>query len=489
MTFRLPSRSRSGLASLVVAASVLAATALVAGREAGGHQTPGTGQSAFTPPPAPVAVNTLARDIYRQLIEINTTESTGGSTRAAEAMAARLLAGGFAPGDVQILGPNPRKQNLVARYRGTGSEKPLLLLGHLDVVEARREDWSIDPFTFIERDGYFYGRGTSDMKDMDACWVANLLELKREGYKPTRDIILALTADEENGDANGAEWLLRTHPKLVDAGLALNEGGGGQIKDGRYVSYSVQAAEKVYQSFSLEARNKGGHSSLPSRDNAIYHLAAGLTRLSAFDFPIRLNEVTRAYFERMSRVAQGDLARDMRAVAATPPDMAAANRLAQEPYFNALMRTTCVPTLLQGGHAENALPQMARAVVNCRMLPDDTTDNVMQAIVGAVADKEVVVTPVAKARPGPASPLSPALMGALDRVAAEMWPGVPVVPVMGTGATDGKWFRMAGIATYGLGAFENVDDIRAHGRDERMGVKQFYEQREFLYRLIKALTE
>jgi acetylornithine deacetylase/succinyl-diaminopimelate desuccinylase-like protein len=434
-------------------------------------------------------VNALALDIYRQLVDINTTESSGGSTKAAEAMAARLLAGGFAAADVQVLGPNPRKQNLVARYRGTGAARPLLLLGHLDVVEARREDWSVDPFTFVERDGFFYGRGTSDMKDMDASWVANLLELKRQGYRPNRDIILALTADEEDGDSNGAEWLLRTHRELVDAELCLNEGGGGQIKNGRYGSNDVQAAEKVYQSFALEARNKGGHSARPSKDNAIYRLAAGLTRLSAFDFPIRLNEVTRTYFERMSRVEQGDVARDMRALAVTPVDMAAAERLAKQPYYNALLRTTCVPTLLQGGHAENALPQLARAVVNCRMLPDDTAANVMQTLVREIGDKEIAVTPVAQARPGPASPLSPALMRALDRITTEMWPGVPVVPVMGTGATDGKWFRMAGIATYGLGAFEDVDDSRAHGRDERMGVRQFYEEREFLYRLIRALTE
>jgi acetylornithine deacetylase/succinyl-diaminopimelate desuccinylase-like protein len=327
------------------------------------------------------------------------------------------------------------------------------------------------------------------MKDMVAAWVANLLELKRQGYRPNRDIILALTADEEEGDSNGAEWLLRTHRQLVDAALALNEGGGGQIKDGRYVAFNVQAAEKVYQSFALEVHNKGGHSSLPSKDNAIYRLAAGLARLSAFDFPIRLNEVTRAFFGRLARVEQGDVARDMAAVSGASPDLAAAGRLATTPYYNALMRTTCVPTMLQGGHAENALPQLARAVVNCRMLPDDTTANVMQTLVRELADSQIVVTPVAEARPGPASPLSAPLMRALDRIAAEMWPRVPVVPVMGTGATDGKWFRMAGIPTYGVGAFENVDDIRSHGRDERMGVRQFYEEREFLYRLVRALTE
>ena len=472
-------RLRLRLAVVVLAAVV--STVAVATRLAG--------QSAPAAPPAPAGVNGLALDIFRQLVDINTTESSGGSTKAAEAVAARLIAAGFPRADVQVLGPNPRKQNVVARYRGTGAARPLLLLGHLDVVEARREDWSLDPFTFVERDGYFYGRGTSDMKDMDASWIANLIELKRQGYRPNRDIILALTADEEDGDANGAEWLLRTHRDLVDAALALNEGGGGQIKDGRYVANNVQAAEKVYQSFALEVHNKGGHSALPSKDNAIYRLAAGLTRLSSFDFPIRLNDVTRTYFERMSRVEKGELARDMAAAAATPPDMAAANRLAQSVYYNALMRTTCVPTLLRGGHAENALPQLARAVVNCRMLPDDTTENVRQTLVRVLADSQIDVTPVAKAKPGPASPLSPDVMRALDWVTDGMWPGVPVVPVMGTGATDGKWFRMAGIPTYGLGAFENVDDVRAHGRDERIGVRQFYEEREFLYRLIKALTE
>ncbi len=434
------------------------------------------------------AVDSLARDIFKQLIEINTTESTGGSTPATEAMAARLRAGGFAADDIRVLGPNPRKANLVARYRGTGQRRPLLLLAHLDVVEARREDWSVDPFTFLERDGYFYGRGTSDMKDMAACWVANLLELKRQGYRPDRDIVLALTADEETGDSNGADWLLQQHRDLVDAALCLNEGGGGQMQHGRYVANAVQAAEKVFQSFALEVHNKGGHSSLPTKDNAIYRLAAALSRLAPYEFPARLNEVTRAFFDRMAQVEHGEVARDMRAITAAPPDTAALERLTGSPYYNALLRTTCVPTELQGGHAENALPQLARAVVNCRMLPDESADAVRQALIGRVADPEVSVTPLAPPRPGPASPLSPDVMDALDRVTAAMWPGVPVVPVMSTGSTDGKFFRMAGVPTYGLGAFEEVDDSRAHGRDERLGVRQFYEEREFLYRLIRALT-
>jgi acetylornithine deacetylase/succinyl-diaminopimelate desuccinylase-like protein len=440
-------------------------------------------------PQAREGADQLARDIFRELIEINTTDSSGSTTKAAEAVAARLKAAGFPDEDIHVFGPNARKGNLVARYHGTGARRPLLLLGHLDVVEAKREDWSFDPFAFLERDGFFYGRGTSDMKDMDACWVANLIELKRQGYRPDRDIILALTADEETGDSNGVQWLLQNHRDLVDAELVLNEGGGGQIQHGRYVVNNVQAAEKVYQSFSLEVHNRGGHSSLPSKDNAIYRLSAALSRLAAYDFPVRLNEVTRLFFERMSKVEPGGLGQDMKLVTAAKPDPAVVARLARSPYYNALMRTTCVPTELQGGHAENALPQLARAVVNCRMLPEDSTAAVQQTLTRVVADKEVAIAPVAAASPGPASPLSPALMRALDRVTAEMWPGVPVVPVMSTGATDGKWFRLAGIATYGVGAFEDIDDVRAHGKDERIGTKQFYEEREFLFRLVKALTQ
>jgi acetylornithine deacetylase/succinyl-diaminopimelate desuccinylase-like protein len=440
--------------------------------------------------PRPAAPDALARDILRELIEINTTDSAGSTTRAAEAVAARLKLAGFADEDVQVLGPNPRKGNLVARYRGTGSRKPLLLLGHLDVVEARREDWSVDPFTFLERDGYFYGRGTSDMKDMDACWIALLIELKRQGYRPDRDIVLALTADEEGGDSNGVQWLVRNRRALIDAELCLNEGGGGQIQNGRYLVNNVQAAEKVYQSFALLVRNPGGHSSLPSKDNAIYRLAAALTRLAAYDFPVRLNEVTRAFFDRMSRVETGERAVDMKAVVGRAPAAAAAAaaRLARSPYYNALLRTTCVATELEGGHAENALPQTARAVVNCRLLPDESPSAVQQALVKIMGDHEVDIAPVQPAAAGPASPLSPLLMRALDAVTEAMWPGVPVVPVMGTGATDGKWLRMAGIPTYGLGPFEEVDSNRAHGRDERIGVKQFHEEREFLYRLVRALT-
>ncbi len=301
-----------------------------------------------------------ARTIFKQLIEINTTESAG-TTAAAEAMAARLKAAGWPAADVQVLGPTPRKHNLVARFRGTGGRRPLLLLAHLDVVEAKREDWSLDPFTFTEKDGFFYGRGTSDDKGMASQFVANLIRLKEEGFMPDRDLILALTSDEEGGDSNGVDWLVRNRRDLVDAAYAINEGGNGLSKNGKYLINEVQAAEKVYQDFRLEVRNAGGHSSLPVKDNAISHLAAGLARLGAFDFPIRLTEVARAYFERSASVEPDPgIAADMRATAHAPSDTRAVARLAAAtPLFNAVLRTTCVATRLEGGHANNALPQVA----------------------------------------------------------------------------------------------------------------------------------
>jgi acetylornithine deacetylase/succinyl-diaminopimelate desuccinylase-like protein len=316
----------------------------------------------------------LARDIFEQLVNINTTHSAGDTTEAARAMATRLKAAGFPDADVQVLGPAPRKGNLVARLQGTGAGRPILLLAHLDVVEARREDWSTDPFVFVERDGYFYGRGTADIKSGDALLVADLIRLKQEGFAPARDVIVALTADEEGGDANGVDWLLRTHRDLVDAEYCLNtDGGGGEIRQGRRIANELQTGEKVYASFRLEVTNPGGHSSLPVKDNAIYHLAGGLSRLAAFEFPARLNETTRAFFDKMSGIETGDLARDMKALAATPPDPGAVSRVsAASPYYNALVRTTCVATEVEAGHAENALPQRARATVNCRLLPGDS---------------------------------------------------------------------------------------------------------------------
>src|SRR3954447_22190556 len=433
-----------------------------------------------------------AREIYKELIEINSTDTPAGSvTKAAEAMAERLKTAGFPAADIQVLGPDPNKHNLVMRWRGTGARRPLLLLAQLDVVEAKREDWSFDPFAFLEKDGFFYGRGTSDDKAMASQFVANLIRLKEEGFRPDRDLILALTADEEGGSFNGAEWLVKNHKDLIDAEFAINEGGGGSMRKGKYLTNEVQASEKVYQDFHLEVTNPGGHSSLPVKDNAIYHLAAGLARLSAFEFPVELNEVTRAYFARSADVeTDPKLAADMRAVAKATPDLAAAARLsASLPYYNAMMRTTCVATKLLGGHATNALPQMASANVNCRILPGVAPAAVKAKLTEVLADPKISVAFVDEAHPSKPSPLRPDVMTLVESLTKELYPGAIVVPVMSTGATDGLYMRNGEIPTYGVdGTFGDVDDVRAHGRDERVGVKQYFEGLEFQYRLIKALA-
>lgn len=432
----------------------------------------------------------LARDILKQLIEIDTSEPAGSTTAAAQAMAARLKAAGFPDRDVQVLPmpAEPHKGNLIARYRGTGRRKPLLLLAHLDVVAAKRSDWSVDPFVLTEKDGYFYGRGTSDDKAMAAIWIALLIRATQEGLRFDRDLIVALTADEEGGNSNGVQWLIDRHRELIDAELCLNEGGGGGILAGRYFANEVQASEKVYLSYTLAVKNPGGHSSRPVKDNAIYHLAEGLARLAKFDFPVTLNEVTRAYFDRMSRLQSGQLAADMKAILQTRPNAEAVSRLAQSAFFNAQMRTTCVATRLEAGHADNALPQSAQALVNCRLLPGVSPVAVQRTLEKVLADKRITVAPIDEAKASPPSPLTPDVMQSIERITRELWPGVPVVPTMGTGATDGLYLRRAGIPTYGVsGLFEDIDDVRAHGKDERIGVKQFHESQEFLYRLVRAL--
>ena len=435
--------------------------------------------------------NLEARAILRELVEINTTDSSGSTTKAAEAMAARLKAAGFADADVQLLGSNPRKGNLVARLRGRNTGKPIVLLAHLDVVEALKADWSadLDPFVFTERDGYFYGRGTSDDKNHAAIWIANLIRYKQEGFVPARDIVVALTADEEGGDSNGVKWLLENHRSLLDAEYVLNEGGGGELKDGKAVAHGVQAAEKKYYSVALDVKNPGGHSSLPRKDNAIYQLAAALTKLAAFEFPVELNEITRSFFARMASLETAQVALDMKAVTQPTPDAAAAARLAaKSPLFNSMMRSTCVATQLTGGHAENALPQQARAVVNCRLLPGADPRAVEQTLKQVVADEGIVFTTIWEPVASPASPLRPDLMAAIERHTTEMWPGAIVLPFMSTGATDGLYLRNAGIPTYGVeGMFTEANDVRAHGKDERVGIKAFYDAREFLYRLVKTL--
>ena len=442
----------------------------------------------------------LSRDIFQQLIDINTTESVGSMTAAAEAMAKRLRDAGFPAADVVVLGPDSRHGNMVARYRGTGAHKPILLIGHLDVVEARRSDWSTDPFKFVEKDGYFYGRGTQDMKSDDAIWVADFIRLKREGYKPDRDLILALTSDEEGGKANGVDWLIKNHRDLIDAEYVLNSDGGGvNTINGKPLFVSMDGSEKLYGDYQLKVTNPGGHSSLPVPDNAIYHLTDALARLEKYKFPFELNAVTRGYFERMSTIEHGQRAADMKAILKTPPDYAAIARLSEDAVFNATMRTTCVATRLEAGHANNALPQTATANVNCRILPGHSREEVRQQLVKVLADPKVAVRYVgndgvvmdrAPEKLGYAPvQLRPDVMQTLDRVAAQMWPGAPVIPTMSTGASDGIYTNAAGLATYGIsGTAIDMDDVRAHGKDERLGVQSYYNGVQFYYLFLKALT-
>jgi acetylornithine deacetylase/succinyl-diaminopimelate desuccinylase-like protein len=438
------------------------------------------------PPPAD---RTLAREIFKQIVEIKSGFTTGATTPVAEALAERLKTAGFPASDIFLGGAVPHKANLVVRYHGTGAQKPLLLLAHSDVVEAKREDWSLDPFLFIERDGYFYGRGTSDDKAQAAVWIANLIRFKREGFKPNRDIIVAITADEEGGGPfNGADWLVKNHRDLIAADLCLNEGGWGEMSSGKRISNDVQVSEKYVANFRLEVHNKGGHSSMPVPDNAIYHLAAALERLSHFSFPVKTNEVTRAYAEKMSKIQSGSLADDFRK-AATGDAEALQRIAAASPAWNATLRTTCVATQLEGGHAMNALPQLAAATVNCRILPDDIVEDIQNTLEKVLADKQVMLKVIGEVKRGPASPLRPDLMSAISRVTDSLWPSVPVVPIMVPGATDGLYLRAAGIPTYGVqGFFMERDDVRAHGRDERMSINAFYEGQTFLYQLTKALS-
>jgi len=433
----------------------------------------------------------LARDIYQELMEINTVTATGDTLKAAEAMAARLTTAGFPAADVQVLSPGPRKGNLVARLRGTGARKPILLLAHIDVVEAKREDWTTDPFKLVEKDGYFYGRGTADNKHMAAAFVANLIRYRQEGFRPDRDLIVALETDEEILDANamGIQWLLRNHRDLIDAEFALNEGASVGLRNGKPLWNAVQTSEKVSQSYRLEVRNPGGHSSVPSKDNAIYHLAQGLARLAQFDFPVRLTETTRVFFERSAPLVDTRLGADMRSILSAKPDPEALARISAIPGYNAQLRTTCVATMLEGGHAGNALPQSARATVNCRILPGEPVDEVRATLVRVLANDKISVSATRKAVLSEPSPLNPQIMQAIERLTAEFWPGIPVIPIMSTGATDGSYLRNAGIPTYGhSGRAGEVGENRAHGQDERILVKSFYEGTEYLYRLVKMLS-
>ena len=446
------------------------------------------------------ATRQLSHDIFQQLIEINSTDSVGSVTAAAEAMQKRFLDAGFSPQDLYLGGPNDRKKNLVVRLHGAGKHKPVLLIGHLDVVEARREDWTTDPFQFVEKDGFYYGRGTQDMKSGDAVMITTLIRMKKEGFRPDRDIILALTADEEGGKSNGVEWLIKNQPDLIQAEFVLNHDGGGvETNQGKPTMVSVDATEKVYADYRLLVTNPGGHSSLPRPDNAIYHLTDGLSRLEHYRFPFELNSVTRAYYERMSKIASGQRAEDMKAILKTPPDETAIVRLSEDPQDNSTLHTTCVATRLDAGHANNALPQRAQAIVNCRIIPGHSAEEIRQELVRVFDDPKIEVKYIGaigevqdhpverKASPPP--PLRPEVFNTLDKIAAKMWPGAPVIPTMATGASDGIYTNAAGMPTYGVsGLALDRDDVRAHGKDERLGVESFYAGVDFYYTFLKAVT-
>ncbi|MGA2696354.1 MAG: M20/M25/M40 family metallo-hydrolase [Terriglobales bacterium] len=446
------------------------------------------------------ATKKLSHDIFKQLIEINTTDSVGNVTTASEAMARRFRDAGFAESDMQILGPNDRKENLVVRLRGTGKHKPLLLIGHLDVVEANREDWTTDPFTFVEKDGFYYGRGTQDMKSGDAIMATALIRFKEEGYTPDRDIILALTADEEGGKSNGVDWLLNNHRDLIDAEIVFNHDGGGILSEhGKPVMMTVDATEKLYADFQLSATNPGGHSSLPRPDNAIYSLANALTRLERYQFPFELNEVTRAYYERMMKVETPERAAEIKAMLKTPPDAGAVARLSRDPIDNSTVHTTCVTTRLNAGHANNALPQRAEANVNCRILPGHSAEETRQELIKVFADSGITVRYVdavgnvsdtaSDRKSFKPPPLRRDVFDPLEKITSEIWPGLPVIPDMATGASDAVYTMAAGLPTYQIsGIAIDRDDIRAHGRDERLGIDSYYIGVGFYYRFLKAMT-
>jgi acetylornithine deacetylase/succinyl-diaminopimelate desuccinylase-like protein len=475
--------------------TVLVCVAMIANGAIDMHANSPSQDGGATPP----AVNQMAHDIFKQLVEINTTASVGNVTTAAEAMAKRLRDAGFADKDVIAAGPTEKKKNVVVRFHGSGKRKPILFIGHLDVVEARREDWTTDPFHFVEKDGFFYGRGTNDMKAGDALLLTTFIRLKKESYVPDRDLILALTADEEGGNFNGVEWLLKEHRDWVDAEYCINlDGGEFEQQSGKRLLAAMQGSEKVYADFQFESVNPGGHSSEPVRDNAIYHLAGALTRLRDYDFPVKINEITQNYFSRTAEISPGDSAADLKAVAKNPPDQAAAARLSREPYYNTLLRTTCVATMLSGGHAPNALPQTARANVNCRIFPGEDPEDVRKTLERVAADSKVSVTLVpqlgADGKPVPTvtvppSVLLPEVVKAMEKTLNETYPGVPLVATMSAGASDGKFTRTAGIPTFGIACmFFELGDNRAHGKDERIGAQDFYDGVNFTYKLIRALS-
>jgi len=473
--------------------AILIATTTLTAVSALAQSAPG-----YEPPDA--ATQELALGIFKQLIEINTTDSVGSVTAASKAMQQRFLDAGFPAEDLYLGGPNDRKENLVIRYRGTGAHPPILFIGHEDVVEARREDWTTDPFQFIEKDGYYYGRGTQDMKESDAILVATFLRLHQEGFKPDRDLILALTADEEGGKSNGVDWLLKNKPELMKAAFAFNpDGGGVDLEHGKAISADVDASEKLYADYQLVVTNPGGHSSLPVPDNAIYHIADALQRLQNYTFPFELNAITRAYFEKLATLEPAQTAADMRAMLATPPSRAAIQRLSESPEWNSTMHTTCVATRLLAGHANNALPQMASANVNCRILPGHSREEVRQDLIRVFNDAKITVkyvddgggihsgAPDSKGPPPVA--LQPEVMRPLEKLVAAYWPGTPVVADMADGASDSVFTNAAGIPTYNWSAIElETNDVRAHGKDERLPEASFWKGVQFWHEYVKMIA-
>lgn len=436
------------------------------------------------------------RGLYKELVEIDTTASAGSCTAAAQAMGARLKAAGFPEADVQVLFPpeHPKAGALVATLRGKDPKAgAILLLAHIDVVEAKREDWVRDPFKLVEEDGYFYARGASDDKAMAAIFTDSLVRYKQEGFKPRRDIKLALTCGEEGGQFNSVPWLLKDHPETMKAAFALNEGDDSRLDDkGQPKLLSIQVGEKVYMDYNLEVTNPGGHSSRPVKDNAIYHLAAGLSRLGAYDFPIALNDATKAYFEQNARIeTDAEVAGAMSAIVKDPTDAAAATVLARDPARNSMMRTTCVATMVNAGHAPNALPQRAKANVNCRILPGNDPKAIRDQLEAVVADPAVKITLAAEPDPvSPPPPLTPQIMGPATKVANQIWPGIPFIPAMLTGATDGRFTNAAGVPTYGLsGLMAGTDGDNIHGLNERIQVKALMKGRRFLHEVVKLYAD
>ena len=454
-------------------------------------------------PQLPEQDRVLARQIFKEFVETNSQDSNGSVTAVSEAARKEFLKAGFDPNDLILAGPNDRKQNLVVRYHGAAGSKlkPILIIGHTDVVEARRSDWTLDPYTLTEKDGYFYGRGTQDMKDGDADVVESFIRMHREGYVPDRDIVLALTADEEGGKSNGVRWLLKNRPGLMAADFAINpDGAGPALLDGKAVELDVEATEKTYADYRVIATNPGGHSSVPRPDNAIYELMHALEKLEASPFPVELNAVSRASLEESEKVTTPERASAIRGILATPPDPKAIADFSKDAADNATLRTTCVATMLKGGHAANALPGEADANVNCRILPGHSQEQIRQSLIRVFNDPKLTVEYVAD--DGTASPTAPAresqapppvradVFVPLRQVVAELWPGTPVIPSMMVGASDSVHTMAAGIPSYGIGgAGIDVDDDRMHGRDERIRVESYYKSVEFFYLYLKALTK